>query len=373
MNYTYELNNERRDADVIGNKIKKDSIIVEIFSAMVKGEDLSRFSAVKADKAVKYIKELGTKAESGDVLAIAELNTIRRYVIEAPLLEEIKLLNIFGSYEPLGFEDNIERTVYTYAGERSREQAAGGDVVFPVLTEETYPVASTTISGGYAVDYRRVAVGDMTKENDGIDLVKRDILNRALLYIVNKVYNAIHSATGVHYDYTNSTLTKTNMDDLLNKVRRNGRPAVIGDYALLSQFNQWAGYVGSVTPAGGAAVTIPGISQKAMDELLQNGILSSYNGVALVEMPNPYNEYELTADGSNFKTLLPIGLGFVVPGGVNSPIKTWTRGGLTTFTGNNVKTGKIETRFDLEVACDVAKGQEHKIGTIYDSTLGGLG
>lgn len=372
MNYTYELNNERRDADVLGNKIKKDSIIIEIFSAMVNGEDLSRFSAVKADKAVKYIKELGTKAENGDMLAIAELNTIRRYVIEAPLLEEIKLLNIFGSYEPLGFEDSIERTVYTYAGERSREQAAGGDVVFPVLNEETYPVAPTTISGGYAVDYRRVALGDMTKENDGINLVKRDILNRALLYIVNKVYNAIHSATGVHYDYTNSTLTKTNMDDLLNKVRRNGRPAVIGDYALLSQFNQWAGYVGSVTPAGGTAVTIPGISQKAMDELLQNGILSSYNGVALVEMPNPYNEYELTADGSNFKTLLPIGLGFAIPGGVNSPIKTWTRGGLTTFTGNNVKTGKVETRFDLEVACDVAKGQEHKIGTIYDSTLGGL-
>ena len=57
---------------------------------------------------------------------------------------------------------------------------------------------------------------------------------------------------------------------------------------------------------------------------------------------------------------------------MNSPIATWTRGGLTSFTGNNVKNGKIETRFDLEVAVDVAKTQEWKIGTIYDNTIGGL-
>lgn len=35
-------------------------------------------------------------------------------------------------------------------------------------------------------------------------------------------------------------------------------------------------------------------------------------------------------------------------------------------------TGKVETRFDLEVEVDVAKGQEHRIGTIYDTNIGGL-
>ena len=99
------------------------------------------------------------------------------------------------------------------------------------------------------------------------------------------------------------------------------------------------------------------------------------------EMPNPYNEYDQsgswTPDGGtttlpNFKTLLPAGLAFVVPAGVKSPIATWTRGGLTSMTGNNVKNGKIETRFDLNVACDVAKGQEHRIGCFYDTSVGGL-
>ena len=363
---TFELNNLRKDADYFNNKFTKSSPVVEVFSAMVNGQELSRFGKT-ADKAVAYIKDLGSRAENGDFNAVAELNTLRRFVVEAPVMEEIKLLSVFGSYKPVGYDETIEREVWNYAGEFSREQANGGDVPFAVPTKETYPVGTQTISGGYAVDYRRVALGDMSKENEGLNLVKTDILNKAVLAIVKKVYKAIKDATGVKYTAEMAGLTKSGVDEVLTKVRRNGRPTVIGDYALLAQFTPWAGYVGTIN-----SNTITGISEKAMNEIAANGLLAQYNGALLAELPNPYNEFALNSDGTNFKTLLPAGLGFVIPTGVQSPIATWTRGGLTSFTGNDVKTGKVCTRFDLEVACDVAKGQEHKIGTIYDSTIGGL-
>ena len=363
---TFELNNLRKDADYFNNKFTKSSPVVEVFSAMVNGQELSKFGKT-ADKAVAYIKDLGSRAENGDFNAIAELNTLRRFVVEAPVMEEIKLLSVFGSYKPVGYDETIEREVWNYAGEFSREQANGGDVPFAVPTKETYPVGTQTISGGYAVDYRRVALGDMSKENEGLNLVKTDILNKAVLAIVKKVYKAIKDATGVKYTAEMAGLTKSGVDEVLTKVRRNGRPTVIGDYALLAQFTPWAGYVGTIN-----SNTITGISQKSMDEIAANGLLAQYNGALLAELPNPYNEFALNYEGTNFKTLLPAGLGFIIPTGVQSPIATWTRGGLTSFTGNDVKTGKVCTRFDLEVACDVAKGQEHKIGTIYDSTIGGL-
>ena len=363
---TFELNNLRKDADYFNNKFTKSSPVVEVFSAMVNGQELSKFGKT-ADKAVAYIKDLGSRAENGDFNAIAELNTLRRFVVEAPVMEEIKLLSVFGSYKPVGYDETIEREVWNYAGEFSREQANGGDVPFAVPTKETYPVGTQTISGGYAVDYRRVALGDMSKENEGLNLVKTDILNKAVLAIVKKVYKAIKDATGVKYTAEMAGLTKSGVDEVLTKVRRNGRPTVIGDYALLAQFTPWAGYVGTIN-----SNTITGISQKSMDEIAANGLLAQYNGALLAELPNPYNEFALNSDGTNFKTLLPAGLGFIIPTGVQSPIATWTRGGITSFTGNDVKTGKVCTRFDLEVACDVAKGQEHKIGTIYDSTIGGL-
>ena len=366
MNTTYELNNLRKDADLFDGKFTKTSPIVEVFSAMVNGQELSKFGA-KADAAVTYIKDLGSRAENGDYTAVAELNTLRRFVIETPVMEEIKLLGIFGSYKHVGYDETIEREVYKHVGERSRTQAAGGDVVFPETVKETYPVGTFTVSGGYAVDYRRVALGDMEKEHEGLALVKTDIRNRAILAIVNRVYNAIKNATGVKYTIEAAGLTKAGVDGVINNVRRNGKPTVIGDYALISQFTPWAGYVGAIN-----GNTITGISEKVMNEIAQTGALSMYNGTVLAEMPNPYNEYEMNEAGDNFKTLLPAGLGFVIPAGVKSPIATYTRGGLTSFTGNNVKNGKIETRFDLEVGCDVAKGQEHRIGTIYDTNIGGL-
>lgn len=366
MNTTYELNNLRKDADMFSGKFTKNSPVVEIFSAMVNGEEVSKFGA-KADKAVAYIKELGSRSENGDPVAISELNTLRRFAIETPVMQELKLLGIFGSYQHVGYDETIEREIYAHTGERSREQAASGDVVFPTITKERYTVPTYTVSGGYAVDYRRVALGDMSKENEGINQVKIDIRNRALLSIVNRIYEALQKATGVKFMVEEAGLTKTAIDDVLTKVRRMGKPTVIGDYALISQFTPWAGYVGNVN-----SNTITGVSEKVMNELAANGALSQYNGAILSEMPNPYDLYNLNEDGSNFKTLLPAGLGFVIPTGAQSPIATYSRGGLTSFTGNNVKNGKIETRFDLEIGCDIAKGQEYKIGVIYDSNVGGL-
>lgn len=361
-----EMNNVRKDADLYNGQITKTSPVVEIFSSMVKGESLEKFGK-KADKAVEYIKNLGSRANNGDPVAVTELNTIRRFTLETPILEEVKLLGIFGSYTNVGFDETIEREIYTHNGEFSRQQAVSGDVVFPAIVKEVYSVPTFTVSGGYAVDYRRISLGDMSKENEGMEIVKTDILNNAKLAIIQKVYNAIDEATGIKYLYEYAGLTKDGVDEVLTKVRRNGKVSVIGDYAVLSQFTPWAGYVGTVS-----SNTITGVSEAVMNEIANTGLLGMYNGSLLVEMENPYNLYKLNSAGDNYETLLPAGLAFAIPTGTDSPIATYTRGGLTSFTGNDVKSGKVLTRFDLEVGCDVAKGQEYKIGVIYDSEVGGL-
>lgn len=365
MNTTYELNNLRKDADYLNREMRATSIVSEVFSAMVNGKEVGAIKG--ADKAVNYIKDLGARAENGDFGAVAELNTLRRFVIEAPLMREMKMLSIFGTYQSVGFDETIEREVYKHVGERSRQQASSGDVVFPSIVKEVYPVPTFTISGGYAVDYRKVALGDMSKENEGMEQVRIDIRNKAYRAIIKKVYDAINDATGITYTFENAGLTKTGVDGVLSKVRRFGRPTVIADYALLSQFTPWAGYVGSIN-----SNTVTGISQAQMDEIAQNGLLGMYNGAVLAEIDNPYDETTMTDDGTDFVTMLPAGLGFIVPTGTQSPIATYTRGGLTSFTGNNVKNGRLETRFDIEVGADVAKGQEYKIGMFYDTNVGGL-
>lgn len=60
MSYTFELNNERKDANYVSGKINGKSAVVEIFSAMTNGKPLDKFGK-KADVAANYIMELNQK------------------------------------------------------------------------------------------------------------------------------------------------------------------------------------------------------------------------------------------------------------------------------------------------------------------------
>ena len=362
MSYTFELNNERRDANFVSGKVNGKSAVVEIFSAMTNGKDLAPYGK-KADVAAKYIMDLNSKASAGDLSAVSELNEIRRFAMQPVLMKEIKLLGIYGNYRAIGYNESCEVEIPDFANVSAEIQAPGQDVKFPTIRKKRVSIATTTISGGYAVDYRKAALGDMTDENELQDQVRVQIRNKATRYVVETIYNAIKNANGVKYFFEGSGLTKTGVDGVVTKVRRFGRPTISGDYALISQFNGFAGYEGK-TP------TVNGISQSVMDEIHNTGLMGLYNGAVLSEIPNPYDLTSINKDGDNFDTMLPAGLGYVIPSGGQSPIYTVTRGGLTSFSGNDVSTGQIISRFDLEVGALVAPGREYEVGIIADKNLG---
>lgn len=352
-NMILELNNVRKDAEYGDGRVnKRDSIIVETFANMASGKPTNN------DKAVNAIKEMANKASAGDPYAASELNAIRRFIIEPLVLEEIKLMSLFGGYTPLGFGESIEREVYTYAGDMSRMQAPNGDVVFPATQRKTYPVAPVTVSGGYVIDYRALGNGNARFENEGMEQVRRDIRNKAALYIVKTVYNAVKNATGVKYWAEANNINQASLDALVTKVRRFGKVSLIGDYSVVSQINNFAGW------SDGSHF---GISDAAMEEIRKTGLLGMYKGSVVKELENPYNLTKVK-DG-NFETYLPEGLLFILPAGNDSPVMNWTRGGLTSMTGNDPATGHIMTRFDLEVATDVAKGREFQIGLMNDTAI----
>lgn len=362
MSYTFELNNERKDANYVSGKVNAKSAVVEIFSAMRDGKDLAPYGK-KADVAAKYIMELNSKAAVGDLMAVSELNELRRFAMEPVLLQEIKLLGIYGTYKPLGYNESCEIEITDFANLPANEQALGQDVEFPVVRKHREPIATTTISGGYAVDYRKAALGDMSDENELQDQVRVQIRNKAALYVMRTVYNAIKNATGVKYMFEGDALTKAGVDEVITNVRRFGKPTVAGDYALVSQFNNFVGFNGT-TPA------VTGISQKVMDEIHDTGLIGMYNGTTISEIPNQYDLTTLDSTGKNFATLIPAGLGFVMPTGGRSPIHTVTRGGLTSISGTDVTSGQLISRYDLEIGAMVEPGHEYMVGLLSDKKLG---
>lgn len=366
MSYILEINNERKDENYARRQIRQNSVVNEVFSAMVNGKDVAPVGKKEeVAAATKWIKEQSSKASNGDPVATAELNAVRRMVIEPVLMQEIKLLSIFGSYTPLAWGDSCEVEVTDFANIQANIQAPNQDVPFPVIRKKRVPVPTVTVSGGYAVDYRKVALGDMSKENELQEQVRVQIRNKAAKYIIETVYTAITDATGVKYFFEGAGMTKTGVDDVLTKVRRFGKPTVVGDYALISQFNGFAGYTG-VTP------TVNGISEAIMNEIHQTGLMGMYNGAILSEIPNAYDLTTLNANGDNFETILPQGLGFVIPTGGQSPVHSVTRGGLTSMTGNDVTSGTEISRFDLEIGTILEPNGAYKIATLHDENLDDL-
>lgn len=361
MSYTFELNNERKDANNVSGKIKANSPVVEVFSAMTNGQDLSKFGK-KADPAAKYIMELNSRAANGDTQAVSEINELRRFAMEPVLMKEIKLLSIYGNYKNIGYNESCEVEIPDFVNIDAKIQAAGQDVTFPVNRKKRVPVGTTTISAGYAVDYRKAALGNMSDENELQEQVRVILRNKAARYVVETIHNGVKNAKGVKYFAEDAGLTKTNVDKVIANVRRFGKPTVSGDYALISQFNGLAGYAG-VTP------TVNGISEAVMKEIHDTGLMGMYNGAILSEIPNPYDISTLNADGTNFETILPTGIGYVIPAGAQSPIYTVTRGGLTSFSGNDVTTGQLISRFDMEIGALLAPGREYTVGIIADSNL----
>lgn len=356
---TFEINemtNCRKDA--VSNNLRAKSPIVETFSALVKGQDVENIkdtNGVKCgDRCVAKIKELNEKAEMGDLSAIAELNTIRSYVVTPLVLEDVKLLSFFGSYENLGYDETIERKIIKQ-NISTRGQALNGDVPFSFNYADKYTVPSTSLGAGYEVDYRKAQFGDMSAENILIENIKTDMMNKASAYAFDKVVNAITNAT---IKNTAAGVTRQNVQGVINKARPFGKVTLVGDTSAVIKLNDIATYADSQT------TPYINITQDAMNEIAKNGYVSNIMGAIVYGVDNAYDVSKLNTAGTWFEKVASDRYIYVLPTGMDSPIKLWTRGGLTSMTGTDVTTGKLLTRYDLEVACDVAKGEEYKIGLI---------
>lgn len=357
----YEINMANARADVDTLRVKQKSPVVEVFSALVSGNQPNVSDAVK-DKAVATIKELSSKALAGDPAAQSEINAIIRFSIEPKLLEAVKLFSFMGNYKRIGYHEAPMMKTYKYESVDSRFQASSSDVPFAAMNWREYPIGTQTISAGFSVDYRELQSGNFDGNvAEGMNQVQIDMKNKAVYYVTSVLYNALRNPSGKVKHFAESTgITKTGVDNMLKSMRRYGKVNIAGDYSVVSQFNDFSGYltVGSNTIPFGADVIA--------EEIRKTGLVSYYNGAFVTELPNAINWTKLNKDGTDYDLYMPQGLLFFLPQGAVSPLQVFLRGGMTTMTGDDIVTRQHMTRFDMELGAGVAEGMEDQIGLISD-------
>lgn len=363
MSTIYEINMSNAQADVNTGRVKQNSKIVEVFSALSAGKR-PEVDDKTLDKSVATIKELSSKAIDGDNAARSEINSIIRFSIEPKLLEVVRLFDFMGTYRRIGYNEAPMMKTYGYESIDSRFQASSSDVPFAAVNWREYPIGTQTISAGFAVDYRELQNGNFDGNiREGMNQVQIDMQNKMTYYVMTVLYNALKNAKSVKHFAEDNGITKTAVDNMLKSMRRYGKVNIAGDYSVVSQFNDFAGFKQF------SADEIRYANNIVAEEIRQTGLVSMYNGAFVTELPNAINWTQLNKDGTDYDLYMPQGLLFFLPRGSVSPLQVFLRGGLTTMTGDDIVTRQHLTRFDMEFGAGVAEGMEDQIGLISDTNF----
>ena len=345
------------------HKYTEKSPIVEIFSAMVKGEDTGRFGE-KANKANAFIKKLGADALAGDGRAKVELNTIVAQYINAPLLKRLNLFDFMGETQTVGYADRLLFKIYKLQGKMSNFAANQGDVPFAKSTWSYRELSTKTISGGMSVNYREIATNNLDGTGVMAEQTITDMTNKMFYDVINSLYGGVKNSTGVKHFIEAAGITKASVQDMITKVRRWGKLGILGDYSVISQLNLMTGF--NTDTAG---VLAKQFSPAVLDEIMKTGLLTTFMGTPIVELPNAYQLTKLNSAGDNYSLYLPEGLMFFLVAGEMSPLKIGMRGGITSATGFDVISGENMTRFDMEFGSKFIEEYGAMMGLISDSNF----
>ncbi len=359
MRNSFELNNATRD-DIHIKDMSKFKKVVEICSALFQGADLTKYGKA-TDKVVTRLKDLGGRAENGDRRSISELNSYVKFIIQPKLLESMKIFSFLGNYKELSYDQQPIVKTYNYDGIDARVQASGSDVSFSSRNWIEYPITTRTISSGMAVNYREFKSGNFSGTiAEEIAQIQIDMNNKAVSYVLNVLDKAIKENTKYvkFYSEYSDAPTQALVDAMVAKMRKMGKVGIAGDFSVLSVICDWNGY----KTVGNA--TLPFYSEEQVNEIARAGLNGFYKGTSLVELESPYNYTKPLSDKSGFETYYDSDKLYFTTQGSNSPLNIFRRGGITTMTGNDIETGTVKTRFDMEIGADVVKGREFEIGMI---------
>lgn len=327
---------------VVNKKEKRVSKDVEIFSALVNGKDTSKYGSA-VDATLEKVKKLGDIALNGNVqqqiVAKAELNAVREQSINVPLQARLSLVNGLGEVTTVGYDEKLEISYNELQGDLSRMQASSGSFTFPTSVKRTQTVDTKCATGGVAVDYREYASGAIDAMAYANEEVVKAIFNQYVKAQIDEIKTIKDLITLKNYK---AGITESNVDAVVRLARGFGKPTILGDYEMVSQLNELQRFV---INDGGTEWKYP---STVLDEIVKAGIISTYKGNQVIEIPNTYDMTKLNADGSFFAKALDDDYLLVIPQGMMSPLKTVRRGGLVSMTGQDINTRQQIIRYDLE-------------------------
>lgn len=327
-------------------QIVKDSKLIKVLAAQVKGQ---RVESSDAEQISSIMKEL---AEDNSPKARHELAQTMAFTLTDLQEHEIDFLNPIADIKNIGFGDkaafNVKLgTVHAYQ-QAQDATVARSFVAGKQVNVDTINIACRPAINRYDILCGRVNMADLIKD------ANREMTNMKLKYIENALQAAVTTYSTPFYA-TSAGPVKATLDAQIAYFRRLGPVTILGDIAAVSKL---APLVGMQMNAGTNTDAFTQRPDAYVTEFNENGFIGRYNGCDVIALQNAL-EYGKTT------TVMDTDWLYIIPGGLSADarnLKVVNEGTVQSFESQNIDDVVYEIRLDQRFGAKFVVGTQPTIG-----------
>jgi hypothetical protein len=300
-------------------------------------EELAEFS-----QAMSVIKSKGASPQ-----AIWELNEIIVKQAQEILKPKMDFLNYVAETSHVAHGQKIEWR--KPKGKIKMKWSARGTTVdyTRIGFQEKFTAEPVKIQGGAYYEYDQLLSGSSEGFKGVVEMLVQDMEDQIVAKAIAVLHTAMSSAPSPNR-WAGAGIALNNFNAVTSVVQRYNRKA-----SALCDIDFAKKLVGLV----GADKMSDGMK----DTLNQNGLFSVINGVDIVVYTNPF------ADETNSKTVAPREFAYILPAGVDKPIKIGFEGELYQLSDTDIDSERVFLKVGQKVSVDVF--DTVNIGELNDTTL----
>jgi hypothetical protein len=320
---------------------------VEIFSALHLNK--IKDTEIEVREARQAIKELASNPNPVNRYEIAQLMA---YTVNDVINQKTGYIDLFAEVKRVGIGEKAMFKVKK-SGINAFIQAKNSTTQRSKVLNAYQDIDTIEVSARPYVNLYELASGkvnfDENIKDASDEMEKKMVQNiQATLYAAFSAYSSPNYATG-------SGVVGATVNTMLIAMQRLGNAVVVGDIECISKFADLTGFT-----------TVTGTKSFAdsfMEEYNRNGFIGTYLGASVVKLNNPFER------GSLSSTVLRKDLLYILPSGLQSPLKVVFEGDVEAMDATNINDNTMEINLRKYFGAAVIYGDNPYMAVYRDTTL----
>jgi len=320
---------------------------VEVFSALSLNK--IKDTEIEVKEARQAIKELASNPNPINRYEIAQLMA---FVVNDVINQRTGYIDMFADVQRVGIGEKAMFKMKK-SGINAYIQAKNATTQRSRVLNAYASVDTIEVSARPYVNLYELASGKVNFDENIKDAAD-EMEKKMVQYIQATLYASVATWSTPSYG-TGSGIVAGTFNPMLRAMQRLANSVVVGDIDCIVKFADLVGF--------SATTTTKTFADSFMEEYNRNGFLGQYLGASVVKLNNPYERGSLT------NTVLRKDLVYILPAGLQSPLKVVMEGDVESMDATNIDDNTMEINLRKYFGTAVIYGDNPYLAVYRDTTL----